>query len=75
VQRRSSFKTAPDQVGRTIGYGIGFVNSGGAGSGALKPLEKTGYIREISAVSAIYQTAPIASNQKRRFCALPEICC
>jgi monofunctional biosynthetic peptidoglycan transglycosylase len=47
VQCRSSFKTAPNQVGRTIGYGTGFVNSGAAGSCALKALAKTGYIREI----------------------------
>jgi hypothetical protein len=75
VQCRSSFKTAPNQFGRTIGYGTGFVNSGGAGSDALKPLEKTGYIRKIPVLPAIYQTAPIASNQKRRFCALPEFYC
>jgi hypothetical protein len=75
VQCRSSFKTAPNRVGRTIGYGIGFVNSGAAGSGAIKPLEKTGYIREIAVDAGDYLPAPVASNQKHRFCALPEICC
>jgi hypothetical protein len=68
-------KTAPNRVGRTIGYGTGFVNSGGNGPGALKPLEKTGYIREIGSMPANYPPAPVASNQKPRFCALPEICC
>jgi hypothetical protein len=32
------------KVGRTIGYGIGFVNSGAGVDGALKPLEKPGTV-------------------------------
>jgi hypothetical protein len=32
----------------TIGYGIGFVNSGAGADGALKPLEKPGTVRRIS---------------------------
>jgi monofunctional biosynthetic peptidoglycan transglycosylase len=43
-------ESSSNQVGRTIGYGIGFVNSGRTGSGALKPLEKTGYLREVPAL-------------------------
>jgi hypothetical protein len=60
MQCRSSSKIAPDQFGRTIGYGTGFVNSSApAGSAkveaeqfragsALKALEKLAILTEIS---------------------------
>jgi len=40
-------KTAPDRVGRTIGYGTAFVNSGRRVCCALKPLEKVENFSEI----------------------------
>src|SRR3982075_1879240 len=41
-------KNSSNRVGRTIGYGTGFVNSGTRGHCALKPLEKPLAISEIS---------------------------
>jgi hypothetical protein len=40
----------------TIGYGIGFVNSAGAGSGCLKRVEKSGdYQRDMGLVGFLNQ--------------------
>jgi monofunctional biosynthetic peptidoglycan transglycosylase len=46
-------KNSSNRVGRTIGYGTGFVNSTRGIRGALKPLEKPLAISEISAMPAI----------------------
>jgi hypothetical protein len=68
-------KNSSNRFGRTIGYGTGFVNSTRGIRGALKPLEKPPVIREISADAGRFLPEIVASNQKHRFCALPEICC
>jgi hypothetical protein len=72
---RSSSKAAPDRVGRTIVYGVGFVNSGRQVRGALKVLEKAEIIRRYRSMPARLAAASAAFNKKSQICALPEICC
>jgi hypothetical protein len=57
----------------TIVDGTGFVNSGKRGWLRLKSAGKRLIISEILSMLAV--DPPLALNQKRRICALPEICC
>jgi hypothetical protein len=71
---RSSSKIAPDQVGRTIGYDIGFVNSSTAVDGALKALEKPEIVAGISFDAGSFRS-PAPDAQKPRICVLSGIYC